>query len=558
MILIFVTAASASYLLTRAVCLKSSPEGKSQVSYWTCFWTSLAFVILLLITVGIVAWIWWDKIAVYGWLDPGLILASPELSILVLGVLTGALFAYWHTKVLAKYPFHINTKLHMIWFWIIGSLVALGIALPLLSLISRDLDLHSLQTPAFSVEFSQSIGVAPLQFEIEYKKLRRAKLKNLSSTSDTLKKDIIYLEKKKTNEAIRLFSNARQLSDNYLQPIAKCAQFAFRERQLDRAQILPHIRPVAHALRRLLIKDSAFEHPLSAETEKDANNALQEAVELLKKRSSSGRKRLLELVGPVLDKNKCPEVNLNNQPIDAVGLSQVPHLYLFIARIYLIGDDPEAALAVIEEGDSESNLFRNDMNYNRIRGWILYVLQRPLSESIKFHERAFDFADRVIETEEDRNFVKRYAKAHRYLRQELAFLLAQAGLRKDEALAYARTYFEEANGRRNSLPRSESSIAIGRIQNWQKSDIYDLTDEIYSYTVYGYVVMAFGSREVEPNIKALRTARQLFRDGLDVYKAKKEDLDTMIGKNDTDWIRAQLKDYLKQTEFLIKQATSAS
>ena len=93
MILLFVTATAASYLLAGAICLKASsdPKASSDGESQGSSWISLASgVILLLITIDIVAWSWWDEMAVYGWLDFGLILASPELSILV-HVLTGAL-----------------------------------------------------------------------------------------------------------------------------------------------------------------------------------------------------------------------------------------------------------------------------------------------------------------------------------------------------------------------------------------------------------------------------------------------------------------------------------
>ena len=545
MILLFVTATAASYLLAGAICLKASsdPKASSDGESQGSSWISLASgVILLLITIDIVAWSWWDEMAVYGWLDFGLILASPELSILVLGVLTGALVAYWHTKILANYSFATNTKLHKIWFWVIGSLVALGIALPLLSLIFQEMGLRSLQTPLFSVETSQGIGVAPLQFEIGRENMEKTFWNHPAYLSDTLEKDIKYLEKENANE-IDFFKNAKRLSDNYLNPIANCMVFALRGRQLDFAQILPHIRPVAHALRRLLIEDSN-------------NGALEKDVQLVKKRAVNGRQGLLKLVGPPVKQDQCPQMTPNDPTVKAAGLSKVPHLYVFIASIYLIGDDPEAALSVLEEGDSESKPFRNDMNYNRTRGWILYVLQRPLSESIKFHERALDFAERVTETEGDQKFLKRYARAQRLLRPELAFLLAQAGLRKGEALAYARTYFEEVNGWRNGLPRSESSIAIGNIQDWQKSDIYNLMDEIDSYTFYGYVLMAFGATEAEPNLKALRTARQLFREGLEVYDTKKEDFNEYLGE-DTNFIRVRLETYFKQADFLLRETTRA-
>lgn len=503
-------------------------------------------VILLLITIGILAWSWYYKIAVYGWLDFDVILTSPELAILVLGVLTGTLVAYWHTKVLPIYSFHINTKLHMIWLWIIGSLVALGIALPLLSLIFQEMGLRSLQTPAFSVETSQSIGRSPLQFKVERHKLKETRLVNLTPLSPILKKDIDYLKKREVDEEIRPFENAKLLSDKYLDPITQCVSFALWDRQLDVAQILPHIGPIAHALRRLLIEDSKLSYPLSAEVPDKAKDYLQQAMKLVKKRVSMGREGLLQLVGLPLKPDQCPQMTLNDQTISAAEFSKVPHLYVFIASIYLIGRDPDAALAVLKAGDSESQLFRNDMNYNRLLGWVLYILQRPLSESIKFHERALDFAERVVETEEDRDFVERYARAQRMLRTELAFLLAQAGLRKGEALAYARAYFEEVNGWRNGLPRFESSIAIGQIQDWQKSKIYNLWDEVNSYIIYGYVLMAFGAREVEPNIKALRTARQILREGLEIYHTKKEELAQKFGERNRNVLRIQLESYLEQ------------
>ncbi len=559
MIPLFVTAAAASYLLARAICLKTSSDpkassdGESQGSSWMC----LTFgVILLLITIAIAVWIWWDKIAVYGWLDLDHVLASPGLSIFVLGVLTGVLVAYWHTKVLPIYSFHINTKLHIIWLCTIGSLVLLGIALPLLSLIFREMGLRSLQTPAFSVEFpaSQSIGRSPLQFKVERHKLKETRLVNLTSLSPILKKDIDYLKKKGEDEEIEPFENAKLLSDKYLDPITQCVSFAFWDRQLDMAQLLPHIGPIAHALRRLLIEDSKLSYPLSAEDLDKAKEDLQQAMELVKERVSMGREGLLQLVGPPLKPDQCPQMTLNDQTISAAKFSKVPHLYVFIASIYLIGHDPDAALAVLKEGDSESPSFRNEINYNRLLGWVLYILQRPLSESIKFHERAFDFAEQVVETEGDRKFLRRYARAQRMLRTELAFLLAQAGLRKGDALAYARTYFEEVNGQSDGAPRSESSIAIGWIKDWQKSKIYTLWDEVNSYIISGYVLMAFGAREVEPNIKALRTARKLFREGLEVYHTKKGELAQKFGERNRNILRIQLESYLEHAEFLIMQA----
>ena len=249
----------------------------------------------------------------------------------------------------------------------------------------------------------------------------------------------------------------RSVSDNYLEPFTKCARFAFFERQLDSTQILPHILPVGYALQRLLIKDNN-------------NAALQEDVKLVKDRVVNGRKRLLELMGPGLDNDKCPKVNPNIQKINAAGLSKVPPLYVFIANVYITGDDLEAALAVLEEGNSKSDLFRNDMNYNRTRGWILYALQRPLSESIKFHERAFDFADRVIETvtvknKEDRDLQSAMQRRNgSFVRSWPSFWPKQGGARATRLLMPGHTLKKSMVGK-SGLPRFKSSIAIGRVQD---------------------------------------------------------------------------------------------
>ena len=257
------------------------------------------------------------------------------------------------------------------------------------------------------------------------------------------------------------------------------------------------------------------------------------------------------------------------------ALSQVPHLYVFLAWLYMSADDLETALKVLEEGDPRGDLvvFRNDMNYNRARALLLYLLERPLEESIAYQDRGVAFANRVVEAipqewadgEPTRDFVLRYAAAQRVLRQELAFLLAQqpGAPRIHEALDYARTFFEETGHWERTWRwgmqwgryfEGLRSIKIGPFDDWSRDDIYwGRADAVLSYLIYGYTLMVFGALDIEANAAALVIARDLFEEGLQAYKTHEQEL-RQDGQHAT-YIRLQSS--LAQANRLLKDASHA-
>ena len=576
MIPLFIISVLAGYLL--APCVREGLSGKPQKGD-TCHSqckNCIRFIVgvLLLVALIIIALPSFERLSILGSTEIVRILASSRVSsVLAVGILTGTLVEHWHTNIVGEHNFNEKRTLHWIWLGLIGSLMVLGIGFPYIWMVAGTAGIRSLQTAGFQIEFAEPThgSRGTLTFEVERPDATRDSLDRFVRADelliDRLNDDIEYYEKVRDNsesvderrtyeQILDNFNNARLFSMRRLKPIFKCIQEA-RERQLDNTQTVHNSLLLAHGLRRVLAEGREF---LREETD-DARDMLENALSALEAGEDHAEMKFCRQTIPSGTTADFEAPEQDDFSVEEIAtFSKVPHFYTLLAWFYMGANEMETALEILKEADAESVVFKNDMNYNDVHGYVLYLLDWPLAEAIRFLQRALDFANRTIEEtpekwsdgENTRSFVHRYARAQRRFRRDLAFLLAQEGKRMGEAVDYARTFFEEAGGRQKNRRRSSSSqsISIGRFHDWMASEIYWLRlDAIDSHMYYGYTLMALGARATEPDIETLLTARELFRQGLHLYDARRDE--RLRQEQHSTYIRLQT--YLKQANRLLKE-----
>ena len=512
-------------------------------------------------------------------------MASPGPAVFAVGILTGIVVERWRRTIVRDYTFSRHAKLHWTWLAVIGSLMTLGIGLPYIAMVAGTTGVRSLETAGVHLEFGGTTSGArsPLVFEVERHDVVRFRLPHVvyATVKDygllglRLKQDRTFYEKVaeadlvlptvNVQDAMWIrgnFEKAGAFSKEFLSPTFKCMQEA-RKRQLDETQTVQHALPLAHGLRRVLAAGRTVAKTGNAGAAKDEVNEALKALVAGEQHAWTTFCILAGRDGEMLMRTHWEPPREE----DFAALSEVPHLYTLLAWLYMSADELDTALQILEEGDSDSVAFKNDMNYNITRGYLLYLLKRPAEYSIQFQERALDFANKVVEavpeswsdgTLRPRDFAMRYARAQRQLRQELALLLAHDGKRMGEALDYARTFFEETGrwertwrwgmqwGRHSA---SQQRIRIGRFDDWSRDEIYWLpADAVTSCLVYGYTVMALEARAAVPDPEMLLVARDLFEEGMQMFKAKEVEL--MSSGQHSTYIR--LEAHLKQATRLLK------
>ena len=525
------------------------------------------------------------RLPILGWNEISRYLASPGPAVFAVGILTGIVVERWRRTIVRDYTFSRHAKLYWTWLAVIGSLTTMGIGLPYIAMVAGTTGVRSLETAGVHIEFggATSGGRSPLVFEVERHDVARFRLVHVVSAtvedygllSFRLKQDSEFYKKVAekdlvlrtvdVHDAMRIrgnFEKARAFSEEFLSPTFKCIQEA-RRRQLDETQTVQHALALAHGLRRVL---AAGRTVAKSGNTGAAKSEVNEALNALVAGEQHAWTTFCKLAGRDGEMLKRTDWEPPREE-DFAALSEVPHLYTLLAWFYMSADELDTALQILKEGDSDSVAFKSDMNYNITHGYVLYLLKRPAKDSIRFQERALNFANEVVEAVPEswtdgmlssREFAMRYARAQRQLRQELALLLAHDGKRMGEAVHYARTFFEET-GRWERTWRwdmqwgrdsaSQQRIRIGRFDDWSRDEIYWLpADAVTSCLVYGYTVMALEARAAVPDPEMLLVARDLFEEGMQMFKEKEVEL-TTLGQHST-YIRLEAN--LKQAVRLLK------
>ena len=587
MILLFFLSTAAGYLAVSTAC---AWRAVSRQTITGTLARSVASLLVLVATCLILVLPLLDRLPILTWNEISRYLAGPRVAVVALGVFAGCVLHYWHTQIVGNLPWHGNSKVHWLWAGALGTLFAMGIGLPYLSMVAGITGIRSLQTAGVHLEFGvvASRSLERLNFEVERHEAARWRVEHFVNAAvengglpTLLFQDIaLYRNVLKYERVLGMvpetdarrilldFSRARQFSNGYLSPIFECARVALQEHRLDQTQTVQHFLRFGHGLRRVLRAGRSFV-PIQTGP---APTKMDEALNALRDGVRHAAANFCPIAGPN-HADPLDEAWLRRPVEEIAALSTVPHLYVLLAWLYMSADELETALEVLEEGDARDELvvFRNDMNYNQTRGYLLYLLERPVEESIVYQDRVLDFANRVVDAipqkwpdgNSTREFVLRYAVAQRVSRQELAFLLAQQSgtPRIHEALDYARTFFEETGHWERTWRwgmqwgryfGNFQRIKIGGFDDWSRDEIYWLPpDNVLSYLVYGYVLMASGAHTLVPHTEALAIARDLFEEGLQEYKTDEQEL-RQYGQHAT-YVR--LQSYLAQANRLLKEAS---
>ena len=526
-----------------------------------------------------------DRLPILGWNEISRYLGSLRPAIGALGILTGIVVEYWLRKIVGSVSWKVNPKLHWTWLGVVGLLMVMGVGLPYLSMVAGTTGVRSIRTAGVELEFGRGrrsvLGTLSLEFErhgVEREQIDHFVNAPMGLLEYRLSQDIDLYNRVVNTHALSHIAppdeakgivlnlvRARQFSMAYLWKLFECLREA-RDLGLDNIQTIYHSLPLGHGLRQLLAAGRTFVQQRG----KGEPDEVVKAVKALNAGARHAAATFCTIAGR--DPNASFDETWSIRPVEEiVTLSAVPHLYTFLAWLYMAADEMETALEVLEEADRYDVLvaFKNDMNYNLTRGQVLYFLEFPIENAIRYQERAASFANSVIESvpkvwpdgESARTFALRFAAAQRLLRHDLALLLAQQehGNRIAEAVDYARRFFEETGHWERPWrwgmqwrPYSalDQKIKVGRFDDWTAREIYWLpADSVISYMVYGYVLMALGAKDPEGDIETLQVAHDLFAEGMEVYMAHETDL-RRLGQRE---IYLRLEAYLRQAKHLLKE-----
>lgn len=385
--------------------------------------------------------------------------------------------------------------------------------------------------------------------DVEYLELSRwaieKKITDLSDEEERERLDKIK-EFKKTYNATRVFI------ENFLIPFNQCALQA-KNNNLDIESVRHALSPVAQQLR-LLIQGSSPQNLASPEKlsvdnlltkiEKSVNRIresfsqdkklprkeiedIEENVNVLIEISVRGKSLLLkkvekssyllkEAVGEEKKETCTLKFQLEEEKVPD-DLTHAPHIYLVLASLDAFNDNRDGGIFILE-----SALERFDKDRNLSPGILFnihFTLARYLyfskadSKSIFLHlDEALKIAQATLNTITEwkqrtklsakryrivEDAEKRFEYAEAIAKNELAYISAEEGVRKFEALRYAKHNYDHSD----NLSYDHSN----NLSRWLKPQFID---------TYGYVKMAFEARKKEPNFDEIKEARALFKEAI--------------------------------------------
>lgn len=469
------------------------------------------------------------------------------ISYLLFGALTGFLLAYWQLKLLRNYYFRTHKQIHIFWLCLLAVPFTLGLMPAIVPMMVKSTGIRSVESPFLGVTFRHEgqVNRASLSFAVERTKVSNTDLWKFAKLiahggwflESGLNRDMEYYklanhlyhfglsETGDNGKALAYHLDyAKYFSKKYIKPIFDCIS-----PEVDAFILIQNFSPVAHGLRQFL---SEGRKVLSGCSGCERHKNISIALEVLKDLREEARRNFCELNSKIpRDERSSTTDNFQNnresRGMDMLNarMATVPHFYTWLAWFYSASGNFESGREVLEEADElrkiNRTLFEDDLNYNRTRGYTLYFLDWPLRDVREYQKRALDFAERVVNTipmwpnkEIQRELGKRYVRAERLLRQEMAFLQAQDGRNLQESLGHARTYYQETTGvlrqaisGRGQMRRSYERQNVIRSQGmeWGLHDIYSPVTfhAISAHAVYGYTLMAYGAQSPEPNVDAM-------------------------------------------------------
>ena len=557
---IFVVAALAGFLLFGWI--KASPWVRS---FFLNRWVQglLGSLVLIVLLLGLIVLIfpsvgrilpegWWSEFLAVRIVQD---LTGTEAVRLILGVAFGCILRYWGPQF-----WEMRLRSETRYNWVAISLVGLLLLAAAAPYLERQFGgMTALKTPVAEFQFAVKgkAELPELEKNLQNKTLTNIeKLKLLRFVNYLIKTDLIYLRlfpQDKSSEYKGIYQKSETFTESILGPLGRCALQA-RENYLDIESIQHALQPIAQKLY-LLIEQGKLILELQPQGSTPTENLDgRQKEKLLKAKNSwdflrikflnqvkeSGL-RLKEALVKEEEKKKCELDPLVEDVPNPKVLVNAPHIYLVLAYLDAFNHNVTRTIFLLE---SASNRFRDaaplvSFHINYTLAFFLYQEDRHDNKSI------FLYLDHALKITREAglkiNQLKDPSPIKDFLLQQLeldkihaenflAFVSAEEGVRKFEALKYAKHNYEN----RNKLPMDFWPVIID---------------------TYGYVKMAFEARKNSPNFDEITETRALFKEAIFRQEAlyqKHLSQKNLIGLDENASVMKLLRAHLEEANKLLE------
>ena len=424
-------------------------------------------------------------------------LTGPEVVQLILGVAFGCVLRYWGPELLA-----IKREPWTRYNWVAISLVGLILLAAAIPYIERQLGgMTGLKTPFAEFQFETIPRAKRYLFEEQRTSNAVNKMIPDFTLEYNIEPDLEHLEfllrflpnnKNFENRMIRYVESEENYKNSLLfvqyimGPLNLCAWRAY-ESYLDTESIRHSLGPVAQRLRLLLTQPNRTSNPPQLNV---LEKEVMDRLDLLKGALETDEEMC------VLAEKKPPQ-NLK-------FLSNAPHIYLALALLDGFNDNREGGISMLEKA---SERFGDEDHSPGILFNIHFTLARHLYDTERDPEKIFRHLDKALKITQDEleridkwkqlttnrdrlnkllEAEKRFKKLKRWSKNFLAYFSAQEGVRKFEALLYAKHNYDD----------------LEQLDQWMQPQTID---------TYGYVKMAFALREIPPDFDEIEQAKALLK-----------------------------------------------
>lgn len=533
---IFVGAALAGFLLFGWINASPKKDDPAQKSWVRDFFLmpcvqgllgSLALVALVLVLIVLMfpsvgrLWSedWWSE---YWAVRIALDLTGTEVAQLILGGVFGCILRYWGPQFwVTRMP--PGTRYNWVAISLVG-LLLLAAAGPYLGSWLRNSGITGLKTPVVEFQFAGKgkIRLPRLEKDLQSKQLKNFEtLQFMTFSNKFIEMDLKYLELFPNAESARyreIYEKSRLFAKNLLLPLGMCANLA-RQNNLDIESIRHELQPIAQILYLLIKQGESILKPQSQDSisEEDSDERQKIRVQNAKRSTDSLRAKFLEQVDEsLIDLNSAfveDTCNLLNVAphiaeayVDPEVLAKAPHIYLALAYLDQFNDNQQGAISILEKahenfGYDHSPGILFNINYSLFR-FLNEQDKRDRTSILPFLDHALEIAqyagskiDHLKDTipKPDRihkdELLEQFELSETFVKNDLAYVSAEEGIRKFEALQYANHNYNH----RDKLPRGFRPLIID---------------------TYGYAKMAFEARKIPQNFDTIKEARALFREAI--------------------------------------------
>ena len=508
---IFVIAALAGFLLFGGI--KASPPVRDVfLNRWVQGLLGLLFLIVLLLGLIVLMFPsvgrfltedWWSEYLAVQIIQD---LTGRETAQFILGVVFGYILQYWGPDLWAlkiqTWPRYNKFN----WMAIsLGGLILLTAAGPYLGSLLRDGSMTGLKTPVAEFQFERMSRAENPSLSKEARE-HNSSLRIVPNFAQlySIEPDLEYLKflSKETKELSENYQQSLSFTKAILVPLNQCAWQAHKK-YMDTESIRHALSPVAQELRRLIEQGQSQN---SSRATDPFQGALLKSFDLLK--HLGGKERC------TLQMQSAGFIGFYKDP---TFLANSPHIYFALALLDGFNDNREGGISILKKASQRFG--SEDLNPGILFN-IHFTLARYLYDTEHDSENIFRHLDKALKIAQDAldridkwkqlttkndtlekllSAEKRFKKLERWAKNFLAYFSAQEGVRKFEALGYAKENYDSI-----------------------EEELYPAMKTQYIDT-YGYVKMAFAARKVPPDFDEIEEAKALFKEAVSHTKSLSEE-----------------------------------